>query len=666
MTASDRFVLTANTFSKDNGLFQVRGAWNLAHFEPSLHININKGRRAFFCVTLVRKMGCAASNGEEETIIVEENTSDLPVITSPEILESYLQLLEDSAENDVNDVLVVENLSWACPIQASSMEDAENLTKEDGWWTADTDTAWVEIDLSKPLGRLNRKPSTVTGIRIHWAADGHAKSYKIWSSSNNGSSWEEQRSQEDAKKTDEDGLSTDENESWNGWSEMGGWMKKTTHVRFEFTDIHQEEDGSPHLGINEILVMGHEGEGYISNLDTRRLRTVKNISVDSRVSVSSNEDVTSHAGSLLTTDRYDEWHVISTETMVSFEIDFGRSVVITRLKFEWWEMCSAKRFKIFSSDDALTWKEERTETDNRLPNPNPKNEEDWNAWGIVPGWTHPTKYLKVELTEGTLDVWDENKMFALRQWVVMGYDEETPPDVLVKPPPPYKTLQKELASHLHLLIKNGDDVTQTQTTTLLQLTLMNNLGAVGWPLLDHKFARILFTNQVQLELFLSSGDCTECDDASHSTREGRWTEALRVFIRLMEHDLSAADDSFKLRLTVAIALTFSTPVHSFANDFHLYGHEGDYKANFDPLSRYDTFVDLVDRRILFETFAESNAWQMRYVVDSWCTDDELEWARQNVPETQKARNGESCVAECANDMVEYTEYNKDSVDVQDG
>ena len=77
-----------------------------------------------------------------------------------------------------------------------------------------------------------------------------------------------------------------------------------------------------------------------------------------------------------------------------------------------------------------------------------------------------------------------------------------------------------------------------------------------------------------LELLLSSGGCTQSCNETPS-EQIRWKRATRIFGKILESD-KLAQTGVRLRLAIAIALTFSTSVKHMASDF---------KTEIDPISR---------------------------------------------------------------------------------
>ena len=184
---------------------------------------------------------------------------------------------------------------------------------------------------------------------------------------------------------------------------------------------------------------------------------------------------------------------------------------------------------------------------------------------------------------------------------------------------------------------------------LLQWKLLANLrkrSSSGLEkLLDHEHTeeiKWILDDPQLLELLLCSG----------YVQEHRWVEVIEIICRILAID-PAASCGYKSRLAAAVALTFSTPVKSLA----------DQSVEIDPIERYNSFTSWADADELFHNFKDLTAWQMRYVIGSWATDDELIWAREKVPLEFKSP---SCIGEATHSMMKYRESNEEGVSVHDG
>jgi len=147
-----------------------------------------------------------------------------------------------------------------------------------------------------------------------------------------------------------------------------------------------------------------------------------------------------------------------------------------------------------------------------------------------------------------------------------------------------------------------------------------------------------------LKLLLTSG----------YVQDHKWLEAVDLLTKILDLDPEARSGGYRLNLAVAIALTFSSQVKSFAS----YD-----KASIDPLSRYQNFVRWAEGEVLFPIHTSLSVWHLRYVVASWATDDELEWARDNVPDEFKMPEK---IGEATHKMVAYNECNASGVSIHEG
>ena len=191
---------------------------------------------------------------------------------------------------------------------------------------------------------------------------------------------------------------------------------------------------------------------------------------------------------------------------------------------------------------------------------------------------------------------------------------------------------------------------------IFKLRLLENLRGATDGFLKDKYAHILawiFETDVILELLSCSGGVPTC----------RWNfvfnilcEILNSNPQIMKTDITDESNCLQLRLAVATSLTFSSPVMSVA----------DKDVEIDPIKRFNTFSKLAenkDKTPLFSAFYKLSAWHLRYVVGSWAEDDELEWARTNVPSkfVDPLKIGEA-----AHEMMPYRLYNDEGVSVHEG
>lgn len=150
----------------------------------------------------------------------------------------------------------------------------------------------------------------------------------------------------------------------------------------------------------------------------------------------------------------------------------------------------------------------------------------------------------------------------------------------------------------------------------------------------------LLSDRKALEAFLGSGD----------VQDGRWSDALAVLGRVVDAD-AGAHEGLAMRLAAATALTFSTPVRAMSDG-----------SEIDPVRRYAAFRDWDRAGALSPCFRDLCTWELRSVVGSWATDEDLEWARRSIKPELRARNR---IGDAAH-MLAYRETNARGVSVQEG
>ena len=117
---------------------------------------------------------------------------------------------------------------------------------------------------------------------------------------------------------------------------------------------------------------------------------------------------------------------------------------------------------------------------------------------------------------------------------------------------------------------------------LNQLQLLKNLGKehVIKMKCNEVNSWVLF-NRSALDLFLSSGDCSVSNDDNLS-KEDRWFNALRILTNLTSlSSLIYEENSLEQKLAVAVALTFSSPLGTLADDFN---------TLINPTTRFSNFL----------------------------------------------------------------------------
>lgn len=193
--------------------------------------------------------------------------------------------------------------------------------------------------------------------------------------------------------------------------------------------------------------------------------------------------------------------------------------------------------------------------------------------------------------------------------------------------------------------------TDAGTFALAQWRLLTRVTPEEWSALGTQHANAvawLLSHRDALELFLTSGD----------VEGNRWGDAVRIFAEIGAADPTVFEryDESKpptigLRLAVATALVHATPVRWMADG-----------STIDPVKRYQSFGAWEREGVLFPSFRDLSAWEMRYVVGSWSSDDDLIWARANIKPELKVRDK---VGDAAH-MLGYNLVNARGVSVQEG
>jgi len=132
---------------------------------------------------------------------------------------------------------------------------------------------------------------------------------------------------------------------------------------------------------------------------------------------------------------------------------------------------------------------------------------------------------------------------------------------------------------------------------------------------------------------------------------GSWVRTMDVLHAIVS-TVDGARDGLGLRIALATALTWSEPVNAMADD-----------APIDPVARCRNFIAWDREGQLDPSFRSLSTWELRYVVGSWASDDDLVWARVNIKADCRER---AKIGDAVHGMVTYTLENKDGVSVQEG
>ncbi|XP_063684925.1 uncharacterized protein LOC134819090 [Bolinopsis microptera] len=150
----------------------------------------------------------------------------------------------------------------------------------------------------------------------------------------------------------------------------------------------------------------------------------------------------------------------------------------------------------------------------------------------------------------------------------------------------------------------------------------------------------ILANREALEMFMTSGDI----------KGNKYQEALEILRDLIQEDPAIKEEALRLRLAVATAIVFSSPVDGF----------GFKRRKIDWMSRYHTYMRWSQEGILYSPFYEGTAWHLRFVVHSRSREEEHLWVRENTPEGFDNPNkiGDAC-----HQMISYKMNNDDGVSI---
>jgi len=217
------------------------------------------------------------------------------------------------------------------------------------------------------------------------------------------------------------------------------------------------------------------------------------------------------------------------------------------------------------------------------------------------------------------------------------------------------TLYDELEGKLKTFLRNCESSlilefvnSITGAKWLLQWQLLANLKKRS----PSNFEKLLDHQPTEIHWILNDTNSLEYLLCSGYVKDYKWDKVIELMLAILARD-PEAKGGYKHRLAAAVALTFSTAVKSLA----------DQTVELDAMERYRSFVNWADTGKLFHHFTGLTAWQMRYVIGSWAANNELVWARENVPFNFKSPKS---IGEATHSMVKYRETNYKGVSVQDG
>jgi hypothetical protein len=220
----------------------------------------------------------------------------------------------------------------------------------------------------------------------------------------------------------------------------------------------------------------------------------------------------------------------------------------------------------------------------------------------------------------------------------------------------YESLMALLVEELHSC--TAEHILQLELVevgALWQFMLLDRLGTQRASMTDlcegGAWQSLMHNENGSLVTLLSSGNIAmSYQEDMESLASEWWEKAVRIFCLIWEHDSSAHHDSVRLRLAVAVALTWACggPVRLRSSFWYQYTFtpEGCSAGIVDPLARYDECCSNFDNRKYLDRFQYLTAWQLRYVVSSEHSQEEAEWVRNACP------NGADEIS--YNWIVEYT------------
>lgn len=141
----------------------------------------------------------------------------------------------------------------------------------------------------------------------------------------------------------------------------------------------------------------------------------------------------------------------------------------------------------------------------------------------------------------------------------------------------------------------------------------------------------IFNDKNTLENILTSGDIKASKN---------WKNVIDILATLINQDPEAAKVGLKHTIAVAISLVFADGVKGQADG-----------RDVDGIARYHTYVKWAEEKVFMDPFYTLNVWEMRFVVANRAQDDELVWARTNVPDKFKSP---TTISNAVFKMVKYT------------
>lgn len=191
-------------------------------------------------------------------------------------------------------------------------------------------------------------------------------------------------------------------------------------------------------------------------------------------------------------------------------------------------------------------------------------------------------------------------------------------------------------------IKSYADSTEG-SLAIFQWWLMKNIQDTGQILhFGDETLNWILSNREPLEMLMTSGD----------VYDKRYRKALYILGHLIQIDPGIKEDSLRLRLAVATALTHSTLVMTGR------GRKPTGRNEVDGVSRYQAYMKWSQEGKFLQPFFEVSAWHLRYVVDSYQSEEEQVWARENIRE---GYDDPLMIGMGGLNMISYDNTNKDGI-----
>jgi hypothetical protein len=161
------------------------------------------------------------------------------------------------------------------------------------------------------------------------------------------------------------------------------------------------------------------------------------------------------------------------------------------------------------------------------------------------------------------------------------------------------------------------DVTASATleAAILKGTMISQAtpkGLADWVEEDEK-------HELYMSQMISSTDMMKFMLTHGGPKDGRWGQAIKIYFDISTEFPEEADELTKVfrKIAMAVALELATPIYEF-----------DTKIEVDPIKRYQHYADAYKNGELDPAFPHFSVWEMRHIIDSNATDEQLAWGRR--------------------------------------